>query len=66
MSGPMKDCVLYDRACIECGECYRCDLDPEKVCDNCKRCIVPDTDFLAIRIDGMLTEEERTDGDDAP
>ena len=29
-------CVLYDRACIECGECNMCDLDPTKVCDNWK------------------------------
>ena len=26
----MKQCVLYNRECIGCGECDRCDLDPEK------------------------------------
>lgn len=30
-----KQCVLYDRECIDCGECQRCDLDPDKICDNC-------------------------------
>lgn len=34
-----KRCVLYDRECIECGECNLCDLDPTKVCDNCGKCI---------------------------
>ena len=32
----VRECVLYDRECIGCGECDRCDLDPEKICDNCK------------------------------
>ena len=31
----VRECVLYDRECIGCGECDRCDLDPEKICDNC-------------------------------
>ena len=34
-----KKCVLYDRDCIECGECDRCDLDPNKICDNCMKCV---------------------------
>ena len=29
--GGMKECLLYDRECIECGECLRCDLDPDKL-----------------------------------
>ena len=53
----MAECILYDRECIECGECNRCDLDPEKICDNCKRCLRLDADYLAIHIDGVLTDE---------
>lgn len=34
-----KQCVLYERACIDCGECEHCDLDPDKICDNCMRCV---------------------------
>ena len=34
-----KQCVLYDRECIDCGECQRCDLDPDKICDNCMKCV---------------------------
>lgn len=55
----MTECVLYDRECIECGECNRCDLDPEKICDNCKQCLSLDSDYLAVHIDGVLTDEER-------
>jgi hypothetical protein len=29
------ECVLYDRKCTGCLECEICDLDPNKVCDNC-------------------------------
>ncbi len=35
----MKQCILYDRPCTDCGECDRCDLDPSKICDNCCKCI---------------------------
>ena len=33
----MAKCVLYDRECINCFECdERCELDVNKICDNCK------------------------------
>nr|WP_114297668.1 hypothetical protein [Anaerobacterium chartisolvens] len=35
-------CQLYDRECIDCGECEICDLDSSKRCDNCCRCIDED------------------------
>lgn len=53
-----KMCVLYDRVCIDCGECDRCDLDPEKICDNCMKCINGDDQYRSIHIDAILTEEE--------
>lgn len=53
-----RACVLYDRECIECGECNLCDLDPSKICDNCKKCIGlgDDTEYRAIKIDGIIDE----------
>ena len=56
-----KRCVLYDRECIECGECNLCDLDPTKVCDNCGKCIglnlgKDSPEYRAIRIDGIIDE----------
>ncbi len=53
-----RKCILYDRECIGCGECDRCDLDPEKVCDNCMQCVKRDADYLGIEIDGIEMEEE--------
>lgn len=53
----MKKCVLYDRECIDCGECNRCDLDPEKICDNCGKCLGdPDADYRSILIDAILED----------
>ena len=51
-----KQCVLYDRECIDCGECQRCDLD--KICDNCMKCVMGDADYRAISITGIELEEE--------
>jgi hypothetical protein len=53
-----KQCVLYDRECIGCGECDRCDLDPEKICDNCMKCVRTDADYAGIGIDGIVLEGE--------
>ena len=47
----MKKCVLYDRDCIDCGECDRCDLDPNKICDNCMKCVNGDEEYRSILID---------------
>lgn len=53
----MKKCVLYDRECIDCGECDVCDLDPNKICDNCGKCIDSETDYAEIKIDKIEIEE---------
>ena len=54
-----QECVLYDRECIGCMECEVCDLDPDKICDNCGKCL-DIKEFAAIKIDGIvgLDEEE--------
>ena len=51
-------CVLYDRECIGCGECDRCDLDPEKICDNCLKCVNGDAEYRGVTIDRILLEQE--------
>lgn len=53
-----RQCVLYDRECTHCGECDRCDLDPEKICDNCMKCVNGDSDYRAIALDEILLESE--------
>lgn len=47
----MKKCILYERECIDCGECMVCDIDPNKICDNCGKCIEVEDDYAEILID---------------
>ena len=53
-----KECVLYDRECISCGECDVCDLDPKKKCDNCGKCLEADDDYNTIDVDLTMEESE--------
>ena len=46
-----KECVLYDRVCINCGECDICDLDPKKKCDNCGACLEMDDDYSTVDVE---------------
>ena len=52
-----KECELYERECIDCGECEICDLDPKKLCDNCGNCL-DIRDDAVIKIDKIITEEQ--------
>ena len=55
----MKKCVLYDRECISCNECNVCDLDPNKICDNCEKCLaLEDNDYKGVVIDEILSEKD--------
>ncbi len=45
-----KQCELYDRECIDCGECDMCDLNPEKHCDDCGRCIEESEDYRSVTV----------------
>ncbi|MHB1419871.1 MAG: hypothetical protein ACYCX4_09870 [Bacillota bacterium] len=54
-------CVLEDRPCTDCGECDRCDLDPDKICDDCCLCLgIGDVDYRGIEIDDILFDIEAT------
>jgi len=56
----MKECVLYDRKCTDCGQCEKCDLDSNKICDNCCKCLEEEIkrDYHTIEIDEVITEED--------
>ena len=56
-----KKCEIYDRDCIDCGECMFCDLDPTKICDNCGKCIDMG-DYYTIKIDKIETSGEEAKG----
>ena len=34
-----------------------CDLDPNKICDNCCKCIEPDKNYKIIKITKIITDE---------
>lgn len=53
-----SNCVLYDRKCINCGECNMCDLDNTKICNNCCKCIDMDSDYISVNIDEIIEGEE--------
>lgn len=50
-------CELYDRNCVGCGECDACDLDPNKTCDSCGKCLETNNDYNAIKITEIIEEE---------
>lgn len=58
-----QQCVLYDRECIGCMECETCDLDPDKICDNCGKCL-DIKEFATIRIDGIVGLDEYNNNKD--
>jgi len=53
-----KECVLYDRDCIECGECELCDLDPGKKCDNCCRCLDEVDEYRTVYFEEFMDIQE--------
>ncbi len=52
-----KMCIFDEtKECDGCMECEVCDLDPSKPCTNCGKCIMPDKDFVSIKIDKVITD----------
>lgn len=60
-----KQCVLYNRECIDCGECDRCDLDPDKICNNCMRCVNGDQTYRSILVDKVELPPEKPQASNA-
>ncbi len=54
-----KECQLYDRKCIACGECEFCDLDPKKKCDNCGKCFINEGDFRTLDVLKYLKDKDK-------
>ena len=52
----MKECILEEKECIACGECELCDLDKNKKCDNCGKCIDSSAESRAIKIDKIVMD----------
>jgi hypothetical protein len=56
-----EQCELYDRECIDCGECDLCDLDHTKRCDDCGRCIDEVDEYRSITIQDFMKEHVSKD-----
>ena len=53
-----KECILNAaKECNDCGECELCDLDQNKLCDNCCRCL-GEADYNAIEVTEIILPEE--------
>lgn len=54
----MKKCLLDEKKeCNACMDCDRCDLNPDKLCDNCCKCIETDEAFLQVPIADIVTKD---------
>jgi len=51
-----EQCELYDRECINCGECEICDIDPTKKCDDCGLCIDEVDEYRSVTIDDFIKQ----------
>ena len=50
-------CIKYDRECIDCGECDEfCDIEPNKKCDSCGKCLNLDKNYSFIKIDKIIED----------
>lgn len=54
-----EKCELYDRECINCGECDICDLDSSKHCDDCGRCLNLTEDYLTVNVAEFFNDSEK-------
>ncbi|MDL2258357.1 hypothetical protein LJC42_04260 [Eubacteriales bacterium OttesenSCG-928-K08] len=55
----MRQCVLDDtKTCTQCMECDRCDLNPDKICDNCCACLEDDAQERKIQIADIVLKDE--------
>ena len=53
-----KNCVLDDTFCVECGYCDVCDLESDKKCDNCEKCL-DELDYAGIEIDKIIIDPKK-------
>ncbi len=55
----MKKCIFSSvKECNECGNCNICDLNSEKICDNCAKCMeLQGIDTKAIGFEDIQSEE---------
>jgi hypothetical protein len=54
----LRECVLEPgQDCKLCGECEVCDLNSDKICDNCCHCL-EGADYRAVEITEIILPKE--------
>jgi hypothetical protein len=57
----IRECLLESgKTCVDCGECAICDLDQNKICDNCCRCL-GDADYNGVEVAEIILPREGKD-----
>ena len=55
----MKKCIFDEnKECNLCNECNICDLDSNKICDNCGKCIDTNEEEHFFKIDNIYMFED--------
>ena len=49
--------IMENKMLNECENDF-CDLNPEKICDNCCKCIETDKNYKIIKITKVISDEE--------
>lgn len=55
-----KKCIFNKESnCTNCGECDICDLDKNKICDSCGKCLkkTEDKEYRTLGIDTIIDED---------
>lgn len=62
-----KNCIFNDKAiCSDCGQCETCDLNLNKKCTSCGKCLqMEGIDIKAVRIDEISEEIDSSSSDNA-
>lgn len=55
-----KECILYERICIQCNECDMCDLDPQVECTSCGKCLESEEEFRSINIKQFFKRKDES------
>ena len=59
----MKKCLFDEsRICTEdCDECFKCEYDPNKTCDNCGKCLgIDGVDIRGIKVEEIAENEDES------
>ncbi len=59
-----QECVLEEKICNRCNRCSYCDIDKDKICDNCCECLEMDSmpAYSSIKIDEVVPPQMNKNG----